>query len=52
MIDTRVYPFELPWGMILGCIILSYIVIFIAMASAKRKIKNKNIIDEVRNENI
>ena len=52
MIDTRVYPFELPWGMIACCIIFSYIVIFIAMASARRKIKNKNIIDEVRNENI
>lgn len=52
MIETRVYLFEISWVSILGSIIVMYVVIFFAIICARRKIKNKNIIEEVREENI
>ena len=52
MIETNIYAFTLPWKTIAFLIITIYTVIFIAMWNAIRKISNKNIIDEIKNENI
>ncbi len=47
-IDTDLYLFNLPIMQIIYAIIIVYGVIFIAMLSARRKIKNRNIIDDVK----
>ncbi len=51
-IDMMIYPFTIPWLNIGICIVAVYAVIFVSMRSAKKKIANKNIIDEIREENI
>ena len=51
-IQTDLYLFNLPFNDIIYAIILVYTVILIAMVSAKRKIKNQNIIDDIRIDNI
>ncbi len=50
--DYSYYKFNIPWAYIGSCIIVIYSIIFFSIWHAKRKIKNKNIIDEIRNENI
>lgn len=52
MIETNIYMFKIPWINIGISALVMYVVIFIAMSFAKRKIKKQNIIDEIRNENI
>lgn len=44
--------FHIPWLNILICLLLVYTVIFLAIRNAKKKIKESNIIDEIKNENI
>ena len=51
-IDMMIYPFTIPWLNIGICIVAVYAIIFVSMRSAKKKIANKNIIDEIREENI
>ena len=51
-IDMMIYPFTIPWLNIGICVVAVYAVIFVSMKSAKKKIANKNIIDEIREENI
>lgn len=51
-IDKELYIFEYPFMQIIYAIILVYVVIFFAMLSARKKIKDRNIIDDVKNENI
>ena len=46
------YPFTIPWINIGICIVAVYAIIFVSMRSSKKKIANKNIIDEIREENI
>ena len=52
MIETNIYMFKIPWENIGISALVMYVVIFMAMSFAKRKIKKQNIIDEIRNENI
>lgn len=52
MINTKLYYFSIPWKNIGICAFVIYVCIFTAIANAIKKIKDKNIIDEVRNENI
>lgn len=52
MIETNIYMFKIPWENIGISALVMYVVIFIAMSLAKRKIKKQNIIDEIRDENI
>ncbi|MCI9275780.1 MAG: ABC transporter permease [Clostridia bacterium] len=51
-IDMMIYPFTIPWLNIGICVVAVYAVIFVSMRNAKKKIANKNIIDEIREENI
>lgn len=51
-IDTELYLFKLPLFSIVYAIIMVYSVIAISMISARHKIKYRNIIDDVRNENM
>ncbi len=50
--NTEIYAFQIPWINIMICIAITYLVIFIAMNNAKKKIKRQNIIDEIRDENV
>ena len=52
MTDTTVYAFKFPILNMLLAIIAVYLVIFIAMFFAKKKIKKDNIVEVIRNENI
>lgn len=52
MIDTRFYAFKIPFQNIMICVILIYMIIFIAIKLAKKEIVKQNIIDEVKDENI
>lgn len=51
-IDGDLYLFKFPIIHIIYAIIIVYVVILFAMISAKRKVKNKNIIDNIRMNNI
>lgn len=50
--NSSLYGFHIPWKNILICIVFVYLVIFLAIIIAKKKLIKKNIIDEIRNENI
>ncbi len=52
MFDFRVYKFEIPILSIVCAILVMYVVIILGMILARRELKNRNIIDEIRNENI
>lgn len=52
IIDTKLYTFNVPWKYIGISVLVTYLEIFLAMYNSKRKIKNNNIIDEIRDENI
>lgn len=52
IVNTLQYKFTIPLINILICIIAIYIIIFTAIIYAKNKIKNKNMIDEIKDENI
>ena len=50
--DSRIYKFEIPIISIVGVICVMYIVMMLGMSLGRRELKNINIIDEVKNENI
>lgn len=52
MIETSLYNFSISWINIIYCIIATYIMIFITIVYSKNKVINKNVIDEIREENI
>ena len=52
LVNTVIYKFTIPWSNILICIIAIYILIFASIWYAKNKIKNNNMIDEIKDENI
>ena len=52
MIQTEIYLFNISWKSIFASIIVMYIVIFVSIICAKNELKNKNIVDEIREENI
>ncbi len=52
LIETIMYNFYIPIENMILCIVISYIVIFLSIVFAKRRINNQNIIDDVRNEAI
>ena len=52
MKNTKVYVFSIPWINIVISIIIIYIAIFLAMINAKRSIKNNNVIQEIKSDNI
>lgn len=49
---SRLYAFNYPWKTLLIAIFIVYVVIFIAISKARKKLDEGNIIDEIRNENI
>lgn len=51
-INTNLYPFTIPWLNIFICIIIIYSIIFFSIISARKKIKEENIIEQVKNENL
>ena len=44
--------FHIPWLNILICLVVVYATIFMAIRNARKKIKESNIIDEIKNDNI
>ncbi|MCI8621938.1 MAG: FtsX-like permease family protein [Clostridia bacterium] len=52
LVETRLYLFKIPLKSILFCIVVTYALIYISIKIGKRKLSNKNIIDEIKNENI
>ena len=52
MVETKLYLFNIPFRNILISIFVIYITIFVAIGSAKRKIKDCNIIETIKEENI
>lgn len=52
MIQTEIYLFNISWKSIFASIIVMYIVIFVSIICAKNELKNKNIVDEIREQNI
>lgn len=46
------FIFEIPWNSILVSIIAIYVVVFVTMLYASRKVKKENIIDVIRDDNI
>ena len=51
MLDTEIYGFTISVPLILITIILTYLVIFISIKFAKRKMKKENISEVIR-ENV
>lgn len=52
VMNTSIYAFDVPWSNIIICIAVVYIVIFMGIKHANKKIQGKNIIDEIKEENI
>src|SRR5690625_4684750 len=46
------YPFQLPWGSVIGTIIAVFFIIGTAMLYSSAKVKKENIIDALKQENI
>ena len=51
-IDKELYLFKLPFIQVIYAIILVYVIIFLAIIVARHRVKKKNIMDEIRRENI
>jgi putative ABC transport system permease protein len=51
-VQAMVILFHIPWLSILICLIVVYATIFMAIRNARKKIKESNIIDEIKNDNI
>ena len=49
-INQELYLFKFPVMQIIYAIIIVYAVIFFAMLSARKKIKDRNIIEDVKND--
>lgn len=52
MIDTAYNSFNVPWINIIICIVCTYSIVFISIYRARNRIKEKNIIDEVKSDKI
>ena len=52
LINTNLYSFEVPLISIILVIVTVYVSIFVAIVNTRRKLKKKNIIEEIREENI
>ena len=52
LINTNLYSFEVPLISIILVIVTVYVSIFVAIVNTRRKLKKKNIIEEIRVENI
>lgn len=52
LINTNLYSFEVPLISIILVIVTVYVSIFVAIMNTRRKLKKKNIIEEIREENI
>ena len=50
--NSRLYGFKMPWKDLLICIVFICLIIFVTIKNAKKKIIDKNIIEEIKNENI
>ena len=51
-VQAMVMLFHIPWLNILICLVVVYTTIFMAIRNARKKIKESNIIDEIKNDNI
>ncbi len=51
-VQAMVMLFHIPWLNILICLVVVYATIFMAIRNARKKIKESNIIDEIKNDNI
>ena len=49
-INQELYLFKYPFIQIIYAVILVYVIIFFAMLSARKKIKDRNIIEDVKND--
>ena len=52
MINHKVYLFNISWFSIIISTLIMYCIIFFSIIVARKKLKNTNIVDEIRNENI
>lgn len=52
MVDTQIYLFSIPWFNMMMVILGTYIVIYTTIINCKKKINKKEIVEDVRNENI
>lgn len=50
--ETVMIMFTIPWGSILICVVVVYLIVFITMKYATNKVKKENIIDDLRDDNI
>lgn len=51
MVEINRYAFFIPWGQIGVCIVVTCVIIFLAIIIGKSRIKSKNIIETIKNEN-
>ena len=52
MVDNQIYSFSISWFNIIMSILGTYIVILATILNSKKKINQKEIIEEVKDENI
>ncbi len=52
MIDAKIYKFSVSYINIIICVAIMYLIIFMAIAIAGKSIKNRNIMEDVKDENI
>lgn len=50
--DMIEFMFRIPWKSIIICVIAIYLVVYVTMVYASRKVKKENIIDVIRDDNI
>lgn len=50
--DMIEFMFKIPWKSIIICVIAIYLVVYVTMVYASRKVKKENIIDVIRDDNI
>ena len=51
-VDAELYLFKLPFMSIVYAVVIVYAIIALAMISARRRVKNRNIIEDVKDENM
>ena len=50
--DMIEFMFRIPWKSIMICVVAIYLVVYVTMVYASRKVKKENIIDVIRDDNI
>lgn len=50
--DMIEFMFKIPWKSITICVVAIYLVVYVTMVYASRKVKKENIIDVIRDDNI